>query len=125
MRQKFNFSPLQYGWKPLFWALVMLVSGLSLTVGSNVVFESQLNRSTPLLVVTTDANINITGVNAAFSRATGLSSGDAIGKNFASLFNRSDDAQQRDRLDAALATFDFAQGVVQCEALMQKFSPSI
>ena len=27
-------------------------------------------------------------------------------------------------LDAALATFDFAQGVVQCEALMQKFSPS-
>nr|MDP2191117.1 CHASE domain-containing protein [Rhodoferax sp.] len=28
-------------------------------------------------------------------------------------------------LDAALATFDFAQGMIQCKALLQKFSPSI
>ena len=28
-------------------------------------------------------------------------------------------------LDTALATFDFAQGMIQCKALLQKFSPSI
>ena len=31
MRQKFNFNPLQYGWIPLLSALLMLVTGLSLT----------------------------------------------------------------------------------------------
>lgn len=31
-------------------------------------------------------------------------------------------AGELQRLDAALATFDFAQGMVQCEALIREFS---
>ena len=31
MRQKFNFSPLQYGWRPLYWAFITLVAGLLLS----------------------------------------------------------------------------------------------
>jgi PAS domain S-box-containing protein len=34
MNQRFNFHLLQYGWKPLFWTLVTLVGGLSLTAYS-------------------------------------------------------------------------------------------
>ena len=31
MRQKFNFNPLQYGWRPLYWAFITLVAGLVLS----------------------------------------------------------------------------------------------
>ena len=31
MRQKINFSPLQYGWQPFLSALVLLLAGLALT----------------------------------------------------------------------------------------------
>ena len=59
-------------------------------------------RRTSHLVMTTDAKNNITWVNAAFSRATGLSAADAVGNNLISLFRHASDPPTLAQFRAAL-----------------------